>query len=340
MRRGSRISLVAFVLFLLLLLTVGIIARLLLRPEHVTELVTKAVADAGLELKTVGDTRVSTGAQLAVELNGVRLLLPSGELLAKADVLRVVVPWSSVFARQAVVSRIELLAPAVDVAALDAWLASRPPGDGGLPTMPVLRSGLQVSSGKISNQGEAVLDHFELELDRLQPGEQSELVASARLADGRKVAVMLAAVPVQTSDAIRLDSLNLEVDSDQARLMLEGQFAWQGDTTFAGALGGTLSIGDESYQLQLKGTPRARVGTELAVQATGNGLDLDLAVAPVEAWNWWQALAAGRSPGIALPPITGVVSKSNLVLGPLRVEGLRIESPASQAPPAEAATVQ
>lgn len=336
MRRGVRISLVTFVALVLLLLVLGIIARLLLRPDHVTDMVKGAIADAGLKLETSTPAKVSAVPKLAVELTGVQVLLPSGERVASADELRVVLPWSSVFARQPVVTRLELVAPTLDLAAFGIWQESRPSGAGGLPPLPEFHSGIDVSGGRIGNAGEVVIDQLDLELNRLQPGALSELVASARLADGRALAVELAAVPSQDQESIRLDKLDLALKSGKAQLVLAGELAWLGDASLAAKLAGNLSTGEGNYQVQLASAPRAGGGSMFSLRAAGDGLDLDASLAPVDTWNWWQAIAEGKTPKLALAPITGVLVKDELVLDSLHIKGLRIESPAPEAPAAAA----
>src|SRR5690606_12058332 len=78
-------------------------------------------------------------------------------------------PWSTLRSRgtDLTVERIELDAPHLDLAALQEWLASRPPGDGA--RIPVLTRGIRITGGSVEG-GDWHLRRLGVDLPRLHPG--------------------------------------------------------------------------------------------------------------------------------------------------------------------------
>jgi len=162
---------VRWALALAVLIVIGAIAlRMALQPERLTRFVLHAVGETlGLEITAtgVGEYRLR-GSPMLVARDVVARLPGSAVPVLRAQRLLVQVPWTTVRSRGAVldIERIELDAPVVDVAALQAWLASRPAGDGGIPT---LRRGLQVRDGRIDGKGWSVRK-FDVDLPVLHAG--------------------------------------------------------------------------------------------------------------------------------------------------------------------------
>lgn len=88
--------------------------------------------------------------------------------LLRADRVLLSLPWSTLRSRGAdlVVQRVELDAPVLDVPALLAWLATRPPG--AETRIPTLTDGLRIVDGRIDNDDWRI-DGIAIELPTLHP---------------------------------------------------------------------------------------------------------------------------------------------------------------------------
>lgn len=151
LRRGlALVAGVAAVIVLLALLA----ATVLMQPQRLARLVLGSVGEGlGLAIDFEGDARYRLRGTPMLEVHDVMVRRPGdAEPLLRAARVRVSLPWSTVRERRAplVLQHIALDAPVLDVALLQAWLASRPPGDGGLPT---LSDGITVSDGRVLAEG-------------------------------------------------------------------------------------------------------------------------------------------------------------------------------------------
>lgn len=139
---------------LVLLLLFAIAARLLLQPERLTGFALSALGDAlGLEITARGRAEYHLRGTPTLVVRDVSARQPGAATpLLRAERVLLSLPWSTIRNRGADIDldRIELDAPVLDVAALQAWLASRPPGDGRIPT---LRNGVLVVRGQVAGAG-------------------------------------------------------------------------------------------------------------------------------------------------------------------------------------------
>lgn len=176
LRRG--LALAAGIAVVLLLLA-ALAAALLMQPRPLARLVLGSVGQSlGLEISFEGDARYRLRGTPMLEVHDVTLRAPGGgaPILQAARVL-VSLPWSSVRDRGAsplVIDRIELDAPVLDLAGLQAWLAARPPGEGGLPT---LSRGLALRDARLVADG-WTLEALDLDVPRFADGQP--LAADAR----------------------------------------------------------------------------------------------------------------------------------------------------------------
>lgn len=166
MTRVRALRIGAALLLLLLLVALLLAARFALQPARVAGFVLSNLGSSlGLEITATGDSTYTLRGGPVLVVRGVTVRQPSSSkpLLTAARVL-VSVPWSTVRSRgsRLDITRIELDAPVLDIAALQRWLAGRPSGDSALPT---LRDGLQVNSGRIDGDGWRV-DALDLTLPR------------------------------------------------------------------------------------------------------------------------------------------------------------------------------
>jgi hypothetical protein len=147
-RRWARIAGAIAVLLLLLALAL----RIALQPEHVTRLVLEQVGKAlGLEITASGLGEYQLRGTPRLVVRDVVAREPGAKTpILRAERVLLSVPWSTIRSRGATldISRVELDAPMLDVAAFQHWLATRPPGESRIPT---LSDGLYVTRGRIDS---------------------------------------------------------------------------------------------------------------------------------------------------------------------------------------------
>jgi hypothetical protein len=170
-RAATWIALAATLLLLLLAL------RWVSQPSQVAGLVLQQVGNAlGLEITASGASEYRLRGTPMLEVRDLVARQPGATTpLLRAERIRVELPWSTLRARGAdlTIKRIELDAPQVDVAALQRWLATRPPTE---TRMPTLSDGLHVARGRVTGEGWSV-EAIELDLPTLHP----QRAANARL---------------------------------------------------------------------------------------------------------------------------------------------------------------
>ncbi|MGY0611585.1 hypothetical protein [Luteimonas sp. A501] len=151
LRRG--LALAAGIAGIALLLVV-LAAALVMQPQRLARLVLGGVGDGlGLDISFEGEARYRLRGTPMLEVHGVVVRQPGdAEPLLRASRVLVALPWSTVRTRGAplALERIELDAPVLDLPRLQAWLASRPPGEGGLPS---LSDGVTVRDGRVFADG-------------------------------------------------------------------------------------------------------------------------------------------------------------------------------------------
>ncbi len=167
-----------------LLLLLGLALRFAAQPDRVARLVLGALGDAlGLEITATGSSGYTLRGSPALIVRDVIAREPGAATpLLRAKRVYASVPWSTVRSRGARldITRIEVDAPVLDLAALRHWLAARPPGERRMPT---LSDGLRVRGGRIDGDGWRV-DGIAISLPRLQPGERVGGRVAGRFATG------------------------------------------------------------------------------------------------------------------------------------------------------------
>lgn len=137
----------------ILLLLLSLLATWLLQPKQLVPLILdRAGKSLGLEITADGNAE----ARLRGEPQLIVRRLVAREPGAKKTILRaervlLALPWSTLRngGKDAVIKRIELDAPVLDVPALQAWLAKRPPSEE--TKIPTLTDGLRIVDGRIDN---------------------------------------------------------------------------------------------------------------------------------------------------------------------------------------------
>lgn len=155
-RRGLALAAgIASIALLLLLLAAAVV----MQPQRLARLVLGGVGDGlGLDISFEGEARYRLRGTPMLEVHAVAVRRPGeAEPLLRASRVLVALPWSSLRTRAAplALERIELDAPVLDLPRLQAWLASRPPGGGGLPS---LSDGVTVRDGRVLAHGWEVHD--------------------------------------------------------------------------------------------------------------------------------------------------------------------------------------
>src|SRR5690606_21021690 len=163
--------LIAFGLLLLVLL---LALRFALEPQRASAfLLSRVGASLGLEITASGAAEYRLRGTPMLVIRDVVAREPGAEVpLLTADRIHLSLPWSTIRARGAVLAaeRLELDRPVLQLAALQHWLATRPPAEA--PRMPSLARGLQVRDGSIRNDGadaDWFVDGIAIDLPRLFP---------------------------------------------------------------------------------------------------------------------------------------------------------------------------
>ena len=175
------------------------------RPQQLAGLILgRAGAALGLEISADGPAEYRLRGTPQLVLRGVVAREPgAATAMLAADRLLLALPWSTIRGRGAdlTVQRIELDAPRLDLAALQHWMASRPPSDA--PRLPVLLDGIGIVDGRVAG-GDWEIRDIDLSADAFDP--RRPLAARLR---GRYVAASFDT------------GLDLRVALDEAQALLE-----------------------------------------------------------------------------------------------------------------------
>lgn len=194
-RRWRRFFLIATTV----LLSLALFGGWLLQPEQLVPLILDRTGRA-LSLEITADAgataRLRDRPQLVVRNLVVREPGAKTAIL-RADRLLISLPWSSVRSggEDPTVERLELDAPVLDVPALQAWLAQRPPGEP--PKIPTLTDGLRVVDGRIDN-GDWRIEGVAVDLPALHPGRPAHARIHGRYLDAPTSIVFDLAVAMTT----------------------------------------------------------------------------------------------------------------------------------------------
>lgn len=171
-RRILRIALVLVALALVAVLAL----QYALQPQRATRfLLARVGAALGLEITATGVAEYRLRGTPTLVLRDLVAREPGAATpLLRAERIFLSLPWSTLRARGAVLeaTRIELDAPILDLAALQHWLASRPPST--QARMPTLVEGIRIRDGVLDGGGWR-LDDVQAELPSFTPGAPSPL---------------------------------------------------------------------------------------------------------------------------------------------------------------------
>ena len=183
-RRWRRLLLLLPLSLLCLLLALALVAWLALPPARLVPMVLARIgASMGLEISAEGDAGTRLGRHPLVVMRNLVAREPGAERpLLRARRVAVALPWRTIrgLGDPLALVRVELDGPVLDLPALQRWLASRPPGDGRLPT---LDDGLHIRDGRIDGDGWHV-EALALALPQLRQDAPVRARASGRYDDG------------------------------------------------------------------------------------------------------------------------------------------------------------
>ena len=132
-----------------------------LHPHAITTLLVERVhSDLGAQLRLDGDGRYAFLPALSAVLPK-PVLAGTDATIARADAVRAIVPWRTLWSDRIEIERIELVRPVVDLDALHAWLARRPVAASPLPDV---RLTIHVEDGTLLHDGKAVAEGVTLDL--------------------------------------------------------------------------------------------------------------------------------------------------------------------------------
>lgn len=158
----------------LLVLAVAAVVLLALywftRPQQVARIVLDRIGHAlDLEISASGVSEYRLGDTPRMVVRDLVARQPGADApLLHVERLSLALPWSTIRARGAelVVERLEADGPVVDLAALQRWLASRPPGPG--PRIPTVTDGVRLEGGSLIGDGWS-MEAVDLDLPALHP---------------------------------------------------------------------------------------------------------------------------------------------------------------------------
>ncbi len=156
-RRWRRVIVVLIALIAL----VALAARHFLHPHNLTAmLIDRVRSGLGAELHLDGDAGYAFLPSLRAVLPKPALVVADATLV-RADALRVAVPWHALWSERIEIERVELERPVVDLDALRAWLAQRPPSSSPSPDV---RLSIHVEDGTLLSGGKPVAEGITLDL--------------------------------------------------------------------------------------------------------------------------------------------------------------------------------
>lgn len=270
--RKRRWPKVLAVLALLALLAAWWVDRQL-EPVRLANTVLSAVGKSqGLEFSFSGTPDYSLRPEPRLRIPNLVARQPGAAApLLTAREVEVSLPWATVWGEgPVVITRIALQSPAIDLAALDDWLGSRP--ETGESELPTLTDGVSIRDGRLIAR-DWRMESLSLTLPRLAPGQPASTDVSGRLLQAAREISFAAQLEADTAGldtALRLSSSGhlrdetldvpwslaldgrVEASGEPLRLLAE-RIEWKARSPlpdFSGA--GELSAG-ESLVLELQG---------------------------------------------------------------------------------------
>lgn len=167
-----------------LLAALSLIATWLLQPKQLVPLILDRAGDAlSLDISASPDAEARLRGTPQLVVRDLVVREPGGDaVLLRAKRVLLSLPWSSVRGGgpDIVIRRVELDAPELDLAAVRAWLAKRPPSEE--TAIPTLTDGLRVTDGRIVD-GTLRVEAVAIDLPALHPQRRAHARMRGRLVD-------------------------------------------------------------------------------------------------------------------------------------------------------------
>ncbi len=223
-----------------LLAALSLLATWLLQPKQLAPLILDRAGKAlALEIRASPDAEARLRGTPQLVVRDLVVREPGGDaVLLRAKRVLLSLPWSSVrgAGKDVVIRRVELDAPELDLAAVRAWLAKRPPSEE--TPVPVLTDGLRITDGRLVD-GSLRIEGLAIDLPSLHPQRPAHARIRGRAID---------------------DALNLPFDlvvamsrpAKDAGIGIVGTLAFEGDDWRLPAtvtLSGPLRIGDDGIAM-------------------------------------------------------------------------------------------
>lgn len=170
-----------------------------LEPQRLAATVLASVGESqGLEISFTGTPEYALRPEPRLLLEGVVVRQPGAAApLLTAARAEVSLPWDTVLGEgPVVVTRIELAKPALDLAALNAWLATRP--DTGPVEVPTLTRGLHLSAGTVQGDGWR-LQSLSIDLPALSPGKPAKADVAGEFVQGDTTLLFTGPLALETA---------------------------------------------------------------------------------------------------------------------------------------------
>lgn len=168
-----------------LLAALSLIATWLLQPKQLVPLILDRAGNAlSLDMSASPDAEARLRGTPQLVVRDLVVREPGGDaVLLRAKRVLLSLPWSSVrnAGEDVVIRRIELDAPDIDLAAVRAWLAKRPPSEE--TAIPTLTDGLRITDGRVVD-GTLRIEDLTIDLPALHPQRRAHARIRGRVIDG------------------------------------------------------------------------------------------------------------------------------------------------------------
>lgn len=279
-----------------LLLAGGIGLHWLSRPQQVSGLILQQAGKALGLVITAGSAEYRLRGTPMLEWRDMDARQPGASApVLTAQRLRISLPWSTIRSRgtQLAIDRIELDAPVLHLAALQAWLASRPRSDAPM-RIPDLDNGLHVRDGRLDG-GDWQIEAIRIAVPELHPDQPLQGSVAGRYRDaGTRVVAELAVQLAQPAFDTQLQAAGpLRIEQDTWQMQGHAQ------------LSGPLRMADGDVHLA-----PATFGYSASIQSGDTRLPLRLgAHGPfgyddgIVRWGFSSLLLRGREPDSLIPEL-------------------------------------
>ncbi len=337
-----------------------------LEPKRLTAMVLERAGNSlQLDISFTGQPDYALRPEPRLRVPGLSVRAPGGKEFLFAERAEISLPWATITGGDPVITRVQLDRPRLDLAGLQAWLASRPATPFELPT---LNQGIEIHDGVLNAEGYR-LEALQLQLPYLKTGEPAKLQAKGRFLRPGTTLDFETQTSIASASGVSGFSLDAKLllankpKALQAKLQTRGSFqlsdASKSVVLDAIALGadsplpsldghGKLSL-DQQLRFELTSTLRQWPADWPALPSplaeNTKGLPLSLAYAGNTDVSAPMSLRMARAdttldaslrlpevlawmdrpPGSPLPPLAGTLKTPKLQIGGAELEGVEVE---------------